>query len=51
MTTAAALRSLLHKSYIGPAWHGPAVSEILAGVSAAAGGVVPAAGSHCICMP
>ena len=48
MTTAARIAPLLHKSYFGPAWHGPAVAELLADVSATQAAAQPAIGSHSI---
>ncbi|HEY1601938.1 MAG TPA: DinB family protein [Pirellulales bacterium] len=48
MTTAARMGQLLHKSYFGPAWHGPAVAELLADVSAAQAVAQPAVGTHSI---
>jgi uncharacterized damage-inducible protein DinB len=48
MSTSPKVMQLLHKSFYGPAWHGPAVAELLAGVTAAQAAAQPAAGSHCI---
>jgi uncharacterized damage-inducible protein DinB len=48
MTTAVGLRELLHKTHYGPAWHGPAVAELLADVTAARAAAKPALGSHSI---
>ena len=48
MTTAARLRQLLHKSFHGPAWHGPAVAELLADVTAAQAAARPILASHSI---
>ena len=48
MTIAATLRERLHKSYYGPAWHGPAVGEILASVTSAQAAGKPALGAHSI---
>jgi uncharacterized damage-inducible protein DinB len=48
MTTGAQLRQLLHRAYFGPAWHGPAVAELLADVTAAQAAAPPKAGSHSI---
>lgn len=48
MTTGAQLRQMLHKAYFGPAWHGPAVAELLADVTAAQAAAPPVTGSHSI---
>jgi uncharacterized damage-inducible protein DinB len=46
MTSFRRLTELLHKTYYGPAWHGPAVIELLAEVTAAQAAAHPALGSH-----
>jgi uncharacterized damage-inducible protein DinB len=38
----------LHRSYYGPAWSGPAVVELLRGVTAAQAAATPIAGGHSI---
>ena len=38
----------LHRSFYGPAWHGPALREALAGVDAALAASYPLPGSHSI---
>ena len=38
----------LHRSYYGPAWHGPAIVEILRGVTAGQAAARPIAGGHSI---
>lgn len=48
MTGGAQLQQMLHKAYFGPAWHGPAVAELLADITAAQAAASPAAGSHSI---
>jgi uncharacterized damage-inducible protein DinB len=48
MTIAPGLMGLLHKAYHGPAWHGPAVGELLADVTAEQAAALPALGSHSI---
>ncbi len=48
MSRAAQITQLLHKAYYGPAWHGPAVAELLSAVTAAQAAARPAAGAHSI---
>jgi uncharacterized damage-inducible protein DinB len=38
----------LHRAYTGPAWHGPALAEILAGVTPEAAAQRPIPGAHTI---
>ena len=38
----------LHRAYAGNAWHGPAVSEVLAGITAEQAARKPLAGAHSI---
>ncbi len=42
------LEDQLRRSFEGEAWHGPAVLEVLAGVSADQAAARPVAGGHCI---
>jgi len=48
MSTAAQMTQLLHRAYYGPAWHGPAVTELLSTVTAAKAAARPAVGAHSI---
>ncbi|HEY4310722.1 MAG TPA: DinB family protein [Pirellulales bacterium] len=48
MTAVARLGELLHKAHFGPAWHGPAVAELLADITAPQAAAPAAVGSHSI---
>jgi uncharacterized damage-inducible protein DinB len=43
------VRSQIRRSFAGPGWHGPSVTETLAGVTAAMAAKKPIAGAHSIC--
>ena len=38
----------LHRSYAGPAWHGPSLNELLSGVTEAKAAARPVSGAHSI---
>ena len=42
------LHDQLHRAFTGPAWHGPSVRAVLAGVSATTAAAHPIAGGHSI---
>jgi uncharacterized damage-inducible protein DinB len=44
----ALIHDQLQRAFIGPAWHGPSVKALLAGVSAATAAARPIAGGHSI---
>lgn len=48
MSQVETLADQLERSFHGPAWHGPAVAEALAGVDAAAAAAHPLPGAHSI---
>ena len=45
-TEAVRIADQLHRSYAGPAWHGPSLSELLAGVTETQASRRPIDGSH-----
>jgi uncharacterized damage-inducible protein DinB len=48
MTECARLADQLRRSYAGPAWHGPALAELLEGVPAARAQAKPVATAHTV---
>jgi uncharacterized damage-inducible protein DinB len=48
MTECARLADQLRRSYAGPAWHGPALTEILQGVTAARAQTKPIPAAHSV---
>jgi uncharacterized damage-inducible protein DinB len=48
MSETARIVDQLHRAYHGPAWHGPALGEILAGVTAEMAALRPLPGAHTI---
>jgi hypothetical protein len=48
MTETSRIADQLHRAYAGPAWHGPALTAILADVTAAEASAHPVPGAHSI---